>query len=182
GKESYDYAYSVVESIEGGYALAGMSRSEGSADFWLVKTDSEGRMLWNKMFKGGDYSVAYSLIVLSDGGYGLAGYSHSIFGPQGIDYWFIKTDKYGNLKLNQKFGGTDIDNAYSIIETSDRGYALAGYTKSFGNGDLDFWVVKTDENGNIPEFPSLSILTIMILISISILIFRKMLPFSKLKN
>ena len=180
GKESYDYAYSVVESIDGGYALAGISHSEASDDFWLVKTDSEGKMLWNKLFKKGDHSVAYSLIVLSDGGYGLAGYSHSIFGLQGIDFWLVKTDKYGNLNLSKTFGGADTECAYSVIETSDGGFALAGYTDSFGNGGLDFWLVKTDEYGNIPEFSSWTILSITIMISIIVLVFRKTRSFNKL--
>ncbi|MEJ2280944.1 MAG: hypothetical protein P8X97_03380 [Candidatus Bathyarchaeota archaeon] len=173
GKESYDYAYSVVESIDGGYALAGVSRSEASADFWLVKTDLDGQMLWNKTFKRGDHSEAYSIKTLSDGGYGLAGYSHSIFGSQGIDFWLVRTDKYGNLNLNQTFGGTQIDSAFSIIETIDGGYALAGYTNSFGNGNLDFWLVKTDKYGNIPEFESWTILLFVIIISITIIAFQK---------
>jgi hypothetical protein len=130
-------------------------------------------MLWNKNFKRGDHSEAYSFISTSDGGYGLAGYSHSIFGLKGIDYWLVKTDLYGNIILNQTFGGKDIEIASSIIETSDGGYALAGYRRSLDDGSLDFWLVKTDEFGNIPEFQFWTILPIGILITIIMLIFRK---------
>ena len=174
GKEDYDFAYSIVESIDGGYALAGISRSEASADFLLVKTDIYGQIQWNKQYKRGSHSGAYSLIVTSDGGYALAGYSHSIFGSTGTDFWLVKTDPYGNIKLNQTYGGTEIDHAYAVVETSDGGFALAGYTKSYGNGGQDYWLVKTDEYGNIPEFSSWTLLHFVFALSLVALIFKKL--------
>ena len=149
GKESYDYAHGVVESIDGGYAVAGISRSETSTDFWLVKIDTKGKMLWNKSFKRGDHSEAYSLISTSDGGYGLAGYSHSIFGSQGIDYWLVKTDRNGTMEWNQTYGGPENEGANAVVQTSDNGYAIAGVIESYGANNGDFWLVRTDQNGTM---------------------------------
>ena len=173
GKEDYDFAYSLVESIDGGYAVAGISRSETSADFWLIKTDIYGQIQWNKLYKRGSHSGAYSLIVTSDGGYALAGYSHSIFGSTGTDFWLIKTDPYGNIKLNQTYGGNETDHAYAVVETSDGGFALTGYTKSYGNGGQDFWLVKTDKYGDIPEFPSWMLFPFVFVFPLVVIIFKK---------
>jgi hypothetical protein len=175
GKEDYDFAYSIVESIDGGYALAGISRSEDSADFWLIKTDIYGQIQWDKRYRRGTHSGAYSLIVTSNGGYALAGYSHSIFGSTGTDFWLVKTDPYGNIKLNQTYGGTEIDHAHAVVETSDGGFALTGYTKSYGKGGQDFWLVKTDEYGNIPEFSFWTLLPFVFALSLIAVIFKEFL-------
>jgi hypothetical protein len=175
GKEDYDFAYSIVESIDGGYALAGISRSEDSADFWLIKTDIYGQIQWDKRYRRGTHSGAYSLIVTSNGGYALAGYSHSIFGSTGTDFWLVKTDPYGNIKLNQTYGGTEIDHAHAVVETSDGGFALTGYTKSYGKGGQDYWLVKTDEYGNIPEFSFWTLLPFVFALSLIAVIFKEFL-------
>jgi hypothetical protein len=182
GKEDYDFAYSIVESIDGGYALTGISRSEVSADFWLIKTDNYGQIQWDKRYRRGTHSGAYSLLVTSDGGYALAGYSHSIFGTTGTDFWLVKTDPYGNIQLNQTYGGTETDHAYAVVETSSGGFALAGFTKSYGNGGQDYWLVKTDEYGNIPEFPSWALLPFVLIFSLVTLIFKKLTKVRKLNS
>ena len=182
GKEDYDFAYSIVESIDGGYALTGISRSEVSADFWLIKTNNYGQIQWDKRYRRGTHSGAYSLLVTSDGGYALAGYSHSIFGTTGTDFWLVKTDPNGNIQLNQTYGGTETDHAYAVVETSSGGFALAGFTKSYGNGGQDYWLVKTDEYGNIPEFPSWALLPFVLIFSLVILFFKKLTKVRKLNS
>ena len=102
---------------------------------------------WNQTIVSGD---ARSLIKTSDGGFALAG-SKSSFGG-GDDFWIVKTDVYGNEEWSQTHGGSEGDIAYSLFETSDGGYALAGSTSSFGAGETDLWLVKTNEQGLIPEF------------------------------
>ena len=79
----------------------------------------------------------------SDGGYALTGYTDS-FGAGGFDFWLVKTDASGIMLWNKTYGGTGADLAYALVQTSDGGFALAGYTYSFGAGSSDFWLVKTD--------------------------------------
>jgi len=108
-------------------------------------------------FGGSQDDVAYSIIKTSDGGYALAGYTAS-YGAGGLDMWLLKFTSYndtvGNVTVscplmqwNETFGGSGEDVAKCVIQTSDGGYALAGYTRSFGAGAADMWLVKTDSNG-----------------------------------
>lgn len=145
-----EIAYSVVEAHDGGYALAGYTHSFGAGnfDFWLVKTDAIGNVEWNQTYGGLWVETPYSLVATSDGGYALAGITDS-FGVGGGDFWLVKTDGYGNLEWNQTYGGSNWEKAYSLVETFDGGFALAGETKSFGAGDDDCWLVKTDAKGNL---------------------------------
>jgi hypothetical protein len=63
----------------------------------------------------------------------------------------VKTDSSGNQLWNKTYGGNGAESVKSLVQTSDGGYALAGYTDSFGAGDCDAWLVKTDENGAAPN-------------------------------
>jgi predicted secreted protein len=103
---------------------------------------------WSKTYGGTNANVAYALVQTSDGGYALAGYTNS-FGAGGYDFWLVKTDSNGNMQWNKTYGGTGDDEAAALVQTTDGGYALAGYTNSFGAGGYDFWLVKTDSNGNM---------------------------------
>ncbi|MCW4005671.1 MAG: hypothetical protein NWF04_03615 [Candidatus Bathyarchaeota archaeon] len=143
-----DCAFCVVETSDGGYALGGQTKSfgAGSIDYWLVKTDSNGAMQWNQTYGGASADYAFCVVHTNDGGYAIAGYTGS-FGAGSTDYWVVKTDANGVMQWNQTYGGTNIEYADSIIQTSDGGYALAGYTASFGAGNYDYWLVKTDANG-----------------------------------
>ena len=114
---------------------------------------------------------AYSLVETYDGGFALAGVTTS-FGHGNADSWLIKTDANGNLLWNHTYGGTEIDDAYSLIETYDGGFALAGTTTSYGHGFNNFWLVRTDEYG-IPEFPSWIILPLFIAATVFVTIFKK---------
>jgi hypothetical protein len=145
GGAKYDYAYSVVQTLDGGYALAGLTDSNGAGgyDFWLVKTDSIGNQQWNRTYGGASYEIAYSMVHTSDGGYALTGFTASC-GAGKYDIWLVKTDSTGNLQWNQTYGGAGTDYAYSVVQASDGGYALAGLTDSYGAGGYDFWLVKTD--------------------------------------
>ncbi len=144
-----DEAFSVAQTIDGGYAIAGHTYSfgVGQSDFWLVKTDSTGHHQWNKTYGGASRDEARSMIQTSDGGYALAGYTNSL-GAGNWDFWLVKTDSTGHHQWNKTYGGADADEAFSIIQTSDGGYAIAGYTKSPAIGQSDFWLVKTDSTGH----------------------------------
>jgi hypothetical protein len=144
-----DYAYSLVQTVDGGYALAGATYSFGASasDCYLVKTDAVGDMQWNKTYGATGDDIARSVVQTADGGYALAGNTYS-FGASASDCYLVKTDAAGNMQWNKTYGGPSYDVAYSLVQTVDGGYALAGLTYSFGAGHNDFYLVKTDvENG-----------------------------------
>jgi hypothetical protein len=170
----FDVAYSVVVTSDEGYAIAGSTDSFGAGeyDFWLVKTDSYGNVEWNQTYGGVDEDFAHCLVKVSDGGYALTGYTKS-FGAGDRDFWLIKTDDYGNMEWNQTYGGADEDMANSLIATSDGGYAIAGSTYSFGIGGGNFWLLKSDEYGVIPEGNSLLLPSLLLTATLVTVIYKK---------
>jgi hypothetical protein len=76
------------------------------------------------------------------------------------------------MQWNKTYGGEDWQIAYSLVQTSDSGYALAGETLP-SSGTVDFWLIKTDEMGNIPEFSSLTILPLFLVVALSVIVFKK---------
>ncbi len=150
GTAEYDYGESVVQAGDGGYAIAGTTYSVGADeyDFYLVKTDADGNMEWNQTYGGTNWDLGYSVVQAGDGGYAIAGETRS-FGAGGGDVWLVKTDVDGNMEWNQTYGGTNYDGGSSVVQTGDGGYAIAGETESFGAVYTDFYLVKTDSNGNM---------------------------------
>jgi uncharacterized delta-60 repeat protein len=150
GGTDSDFAYSVQQTSDGGYILAGLTRSfgAGSDDILLIKTDANGDIIWAKTYGGTNDDLAYSVQQTSDGGYILAGLTRS-FGAGYLDIFLIKTDANGNIQWAKTYGGTSRDEAYSVQQTSDGGYMVAGYTQSFGAGGYDIFLIKTDANGDM---------------------------------
>jgi hypothetical protein len=145
-----EQAYSLVETSDGGYVLSGFTTSFGSGgdDFWLVKTDAEGIMEWSNTYGGIGDDRAMCVVAASDGGYAVVGYTES-FGAGSKDFFLVKTDASGNVEWNQTYGGEGQDCAFALVNTADRGYAIAGYTESFGGVARDSWLVKIDKYGTI---------------------------------
>jgi len=174
GGESFDGALALVETSDGGFAVTGETNSfgAGKADLLLVKTDGAGNVDWDQTYGGAEDDYASALVETSDGGFALAGFTAS-FGAGSYDFWLVKTDGVGNMVWNQTYGGAEDDYTSALVETSDGGFALAGETNSFGAGNYDLWLVKTDENGIIPEFPSWIILPLFLTATLAVMNYRK---------
>ncbi len=150
GGTDYDEAQSVQQTLDGGYILAGYTYSYGTfdTDAWLIKTDTNGNQQWSKTFGGTGNDEALSVQQTLDGGYILAGGTDS-YGAGAFDAWLIKTDTNGNQQWNKTFGGTDNDEAWSVQQSSDDGYILAGGTNSYGAGEVDAWLIKVSSEEDI---------------------------------
>ncbi|MGC8931577.1 MAG: hypothetical protein ACP5K6_08610, partial [Dictyoglomus sp.] len=96
---------------------------------------------------------AYSIQQTTDGGYIVAGYTES-FGAGNGDFYIIKLDSNGDKVWEKTYGGSSYDRAYSIQQTTDGGYIVAGGTSSFGAGSADFYIIKTDSEGNTGPYPT----------------------------
>lgn len=141
---------SVQQTSDGGYIIAGSTCSGlfEPTDAWIVKTDSNGKEQWSKTFGGEGYDWANSLIKTSDGGFIFAG--HYSYEPAKGDAWLVKIDESGNEQWSKTFGSDENDEVFSVQQTSDGGYIVAG---KYGElmtemGSIKAWIIKTDADGN----------------------------------
>jgi len=150
GGTYWDVANSVQQTSDGGYIVAGRtsSFSAGYGDIFLIKTDANGNISWAKTYGGTYWDVANSVQQTSDGGYIVAGLTDS-FGAGYYDIFLIKTDASGNVQWAKTYGGTGDEWAFSVQQTSDGGYIVAGITHSFGVDSGDIFLIKTDASGNV---------------------------------
>jgi len=170
GGTGEDKAYCVEQTADGGYIVAGYTSSyngdvtgfHGSDDCWIVKLDSSANIQWQKSLGGSGQDRAYSVEQTADGGYIVAGWTSSndgdvtgFHGNNFSDYWVVKLDSNGNLQWQKCLGGTSPDGAYSVEQTADGGYIVAGFTQSADgditgfHGAVDYWIAKLDNSGNI---------------------------------
>jgi len=149
GGSDSDAGRFVQQTSDGGFIISGTTQSfgSGSDDAWLIKVDIMGNEEWNKTFGGANIDYGHCVKQTNDGGYIIAGATRS-FGNGNYDAYLIKTDANGDEQWNRTFGGVETDYANSIHQSTDGGYILAGITQSTGNGNYDFWLIKTNTNGD----------------------------------
>jgi hypothetical protein len=206
---AYDLAESVIQTSDGGYAIAGLTRpGAGEGDFLLIKTDPAGDMEWSKTYGSQDKDEGHVVVQNSDGGYVLAGL---MWNRSGGDAGFVKTDSAGNMQWKRNYGEgiawamtltsdggyivacsslVKIDSegsiqwsqpyeygsAHCVIQTSDGGYALAGTQMVIGDDAPTgsyAWLIKTDSEGNIPEFPLWTIVPLVVATTLIAIYFKK---------
>jgi hypothetical protein len=143
-----NYGYSVQQTSDD-YIIAGKMWDYNVINWnvGLIKTDSFGNTVWDRSFGGTCKDWAESVQQTIDGGYILVGTTGS-YGGGGFDAWLIKTDASSYMKWNKTFVGSSSDYGFSVQQTPDGGYIFAGCTYSYGAGEYDFWLVKTDSDGN----------------------------------
>jgi len=160
-----DQAFSIENTVDGGYVIAGRSSStdgdvhgnQGQMDSWIVKINEVGIIEWERCYGGASLDGAYDINVTDDGGYIVAGTTMSIDSitgyPEGWDLWVFKINALVGLEWQNSYGGSNNDAARSIEQTSDGGFIVAGYSDSNDGdletnyGDIDYWVVKLSADG-----------------------------------
>ncbi len=168
GGTNNDRAHAVVQADDGGFVLSGFTESDdydisdtrGSYDFWIVKVDRNGNLLWERSFGGTGIEISRDIAKTYDGGYVVAGntFSNDIdisknYGES--DVWMLKIDATGELVWERTYGGKQFDAAQGISASKDGGFIIVGNSKSKDSdtdanaGENDIWAIKTDKNGDI---------------------------------
>jgi len=171
GGGSWDEGRTICRLADSGFVVAGITKSvdgdvagnHGYYDVWVVKLSALGDVLWRKCFGGNDDDHAYAVYPTSDGGSIIGGVAESnngdVSGNHGgqFDYWILKLDAGGNMAWQKCLGGTQIDEARSVQQTTDGGYIVAGQSNS-NDGDVtgnhgyeDYWVVKLGPKTGIDD-------------------------------
>jgi hypothetical protein len=174
GGSAPDYLRSLKQTTDGGYILGGYSTSDisgdktegssGYGDYWVVKLDSSGAILWQNTIGGSADDYLFSLQQTTDGGYILGGMSYSGISVDkteallGVtDYWVVKLDSIGAIEWQNTIGGSDYDLLSCLQQTTDGGYIIGGWSSSGISGDKteaalglgEYWVVKLNSSGAI---------------------------------
>ena len=158
----------VIETVDGNFIIIGSSDSKdvditnnkGTYDFWVIKIDASGKLIWEKNFGGKEIDEARGIVKSDDGNYIIVGDTRSSDGDVtnqkgGADVWAIKINDDGNLLWQKTYGGSGFDVARSISKTKENQFIIAGSSRS-SNGDVDInqgqndlWVLKIDANGQL---------------------------------
>jgi hypothetical protein len=145
GGEGWEDVYSVQQTSDGGYIIAGYTESYGGDDIYLIKTDFLGDTLWTRTYGGNDgWHVGHSVKQTSDGGYIVAG---NIGISTVEDAYLLKTDSMGDSLWAKTYRSDDWEGIESVQQTTDGGYILIG-TKAYNYTDEDFYLLKTDSMGD----------------------------------
>ncbi len=150
GSEKDDKANLVLQTNDKNYLVVGTTsaNTNGETDFWLTKLKENGDVEWQKNYGGEQSDIAYSAVQTSDNGYAIVGTTTS-YGAGKTDILLLKINAKGEKEWQKTFGNFGEDEAFSIIQTKDKGFAIAGYKTIDSLRNYDFWIIKTDDIGNI---------------------------------
>ncbi|MBI3500292.1 MAG: T9SS type A sorting domain-containing protein [Bacteroidetes bacterium] len=145
GSLASDWASTVLQTSDSGFIICGTTSfgAGGTHDIGILKTDSNGVLKWTKTFGGGNEDRGYDIKKTADGGFIVSGSTES-FGAGKSDAYLIKIDSIGNLQWSKTYGGTGNDLGYSVHQTNDGGYIVAG--SGINN---HFYLIKTYSDGNL---------------------------------
>ena len=149
GGSDWDIGESVQQTSDGGYIIAGLTRSfgEGIYDVYVIKTDDFGDTLWTRTYGGTDNDQGKSILETTDEGYIIAGLTRS-FGAGDYDVYLIRIDTSGDTLWTRTYGDTLIDQGFSVQQTMDGGYIIAGETVPLETEFYDFYLIKTNASGD----------------------------------
>lgn len=149
GAGGQDNAYSVERTFDGNYLVAGSTGSFGSgnSDAYLIKTDTSGAHLWSRYYGGTEIEEIRAVTTAADSGIIMVGHTNG-WGNGGYDILMIKTDTAGNQLWDRTFGGPSWEFGMDVELLPDGGFLICGSTYSFGNGNSDIYLVRTDANGD----------------------------------
>ncbi len=147
GGFNFSQCFSVEQTTDHGFILAGVVYALSNLDAQLIKTDSAGNPVWITSFGGNSHDVAYSVQQTYDGGYIVTGYMQDT-GITGRNVFLAKMDSVGAIVWTKNFIGFGTDLGNSVEQTLDSGFIVCGQTLSFGNGNSDVFVIRTDKNGD----------------------------------
>lgn len=154
---SYTYGSSAAEGgsilrpvSDGGFIAAGYTASFGAGenDIWVLKFDSEGRLIWQKSYGGAGNDYPTDVREVPAGGFIICGCTRS-FGSGRDDAWILRLNDSGGILWQKAFGGTGRDYATSVQTDADNGFVVTGGTSSWGQGDMDIWVMKLSAGGDL---------------------------------
>jgi len=142
--------YFIRQTSDSGFIASGYTSSFGAGlwDVYLVKTDANGDTLWTKAYGGTGYENGASVQQTFDGGYIITGYTDTYGAGSLYEVYLIRTDAVGDTLWTRTFGGGNWDWANYVLQTSDSGFIAAGTTMSYGEGNYEMYLVKTDANGD----------------------------------
>ena len=140
---------SIVQTIDSGFVVAGYTESYGAGgnDVLLVKFSVAGTVEWSRAVGGLNDDFGLSVVQTIDSGFVVAGYTES-YGAGGNDVLLVKFSVAGTVEWSRAVGETEYDAGYSVVQTTDGGFAIAGRTRSYGTGESDLLLIKFDAEGN----------------------------------
>jgi len=148
-QNSFSTVYGAQQTSDGGYIMAGFHQvSLTDFDYLAVKLNSIGDTLWTKTYGGIGDEESYAMQQTADGGFIFAGIDSSS-GLGSYNIYLVKTNSLGDTLWTKSYGGNQADFAQAVQQTADGGYIVAGYTSSFGAGNNDVYLLKTDASGNL---------------------------------
>ncbi len=144
-----DWVYCVEQNSDGGFILTGRTYSYGGGggDVYIIRTDAQGDTLWTRVYGGTGFDGGYGCLQTADGGFIIGGFTFSS-GAGLADIYVLKTDANGDTLWTRTLGGANYDYGWTITETSDGSYVVAGNSSSYGAGLNDFVITKLDVQGN----------------------------------